>query len=147
MHAYGDDGPDDAEIGRQWREDSSLEKWFPITAERLAAKERENLHLAREARTWWEAAQTYAAELERHKPLMQAVEWILEDGHMNQEHLARLRAAWEDATAEDADDKGVAGWLDEAEQRVKRRGAGKPCGECHLQPGERCDVCGASSGA
>lgn len=36
-----------------------------------------------------------AAELERHKPLMQAVEWILDDGHMNQEHLARLRAAWE----------------------------------------------------
>ena len=33
--------------------------------------------------------------LERHKPLLQAVEWILEDGHMNQEHLARLRAAWE----------------------------------------------------
>ena len=22
-----------------------------------------------------------------------------------------------------------------------------PCGECHLQPGERCDVCGASSGS
>jgi hypothetical protein len=22
-----------------------------------------------------------------------------------------------------------------------------PCGECHLQPGERCDVCGASYGA
>jgi hypothetical protein len=21
-----------------------------------------------------------------------------------------------------------------------------PCGECHLQPGERCDVCGAYSG-
>ena len=31
----------DAEIGRRWREDSSLEKWFPLTAERLAAKERE----------------------------------------------------------------------------------------------------------
>lgn len=43
MHAYGEDGPDDAEIGRQWRENSSLERWFPITAERLAAKERENL--------------------------------------------------------------------------------------------------------
>ena len=97
MHAYGEAGPTDAEIGRQWRENSSLEKWFPITAERLAAMERENLHLAREARTWWEAAQTYAAELERHKPLMQAVELILEDGHMNQEHLARLRAAWEAA--------------------------------------------------
>ena len=52
-----------------------------------------------------------------------------------------------DATADDADDKGVAGWLDEAEARVKRRGAKTPCGECHLQPGERCDVCGASSGA
>jgi hypothetical protein len=85
----------DAEIGRRWREDSSLEKWFPLTAERLAAKERENLHLAREARTWWEAAQTYAAELERYKPLMQAVEWLLDDGHMNHEHLARLRAAFE----------------------------------------------------
>ena len=95
MHAYGEAGPDDAEIGRQWHEDSSLEKWFPLTAERLAAKERENLHLAREARTWWEAAQTYAAELERYKPLMQAVEWLLDDGHMNQEHLARLRAAFE----------------------------------------------------
>ena len=36
MHAYGEGGPDDAEIGRQWRENSSLEKWFPLTAERLA---------------------------------------------------------------------------------------------------------------
>lgn len=60
----------DAEIGRRWREDSSLEKWFPITAERLAAKERENLHLAREARTWWEAAQTYAADGERLRALL-----------------------------------------------------------------------------
>lgn len=55
----------------------------------------ENSRLAREARTWWDASQTYAAELERHKPLMQVVAWILEDGHMNQEHLARMRAAWE----------------------------------------------------
>ncbi len=39
MHAYGEDGPDDAEIGRQWRENSGLERWFPITAERLAALE------------------------------------------------------------------------------------------------------------
>lgn len=51
--------------------------------------------LAREAHTWSKAAETYAAELERHKPLLQAVEWLLDDGHMNQEHLARLRAAWE----------------------------------------------------
>jgi hypothetical protein len=29
----------DAEIGRQWRENSRLEKWFPITAERLARLE------------------------------------------------------------------------------------------------------------
>ena len=39
MHAYGEAGPDDAEIGRQWRENSSLAKWFPLTAERLAALE------------------------------------------------------------------------------------------------------------
>lgn len=120
MHAYGEDGPDDAEIGRQWREDSSLEKWFPITAERLEKLEAENAtlkrdlqyardgltkgrsrmredneRLAREAYTWSKAAETYAAELERHKPLLQAVEWLLDDGHMSTEHLARLRAAWE----------------------------------------------------
>lgn len=22
----------------------------------------------------------------------------------------------------------------------------RPCGECHLQPGERCDICGKSDG-
>ena len=36
-----------------------------------------------------------AAERERYAPLMQAVEWLLDAGHMSQEHLARLRAAWE----------------------------------------------------
>lgn len=41
------------------------------------------------------AAGVAQAESERYAPLMQAVEWILEDGHMNQEHLARLRAAWQ----------------------------------------------------
>lgn len=61
----------DTAVGEKWRTDSRLEEWFPITAERLAAKERENLHLAREARTWWDVAQTYSAELERHKPLLQ----------------------------------------------------------------------------
>ncbi len=45
LHAYGEDCPDDAEIGRQWRENSSLAKWFPITAERLAALEAENAAL------------------------------------------------------------------------------------------------------
>ncbi len=62
--------------------------------ERLQA---ENAALKREAHTWSKAAENYAGELERHKPLLKAVEWILEDGHMNQEHLARLRAAWEGA--------------------------------------------------
>ena len=51
----------DAEVGRQWREDSSLEKWFPLTAERLAALEAENAALKREAHTWSKAAETYAA--------------------------------------------------------------------------------------
>lgn len=64
MHAYGEDGPTDAEIGRQWRENSSLEKWFPLTAERLAALESQNAALAREAHTWWAAARD-AAKAER----------------------------------------------------------------------------------
>ena len=59
-------------------------------------------NLAREAYTWSKAAETYAAELERHKPLLQAVEWLLDDGHMNTEHLARMRAAWEDALGPNA---------------------------------------------
>ena len=42
-----------------------------------------------------EAARGY--ERERCSPLMQAVEWLLDDGHMNTEHLARLRAAFERA--------------------------------------------------
>ena len=46
----------DAEIGKRWREDSSLEKWFPLTAERLAALEAENAALKREAYTWWQLA-------------------------------------------------------------------------------------------
>ncbi len=25
----------------------------------------------------------------------------------------------------------------------QRNDGGEPCGECHLQPGERCDICGA----
>jgi len=48
MHAYGEAGPDDAEIGRRWREDSSLKTWFPLTAERLAALEAENAALKRD---------------------------------------------------------------------------------------------------
>jgi hypothetical protein len=38
-----------------------------------------------------------ATERERYAPMMQAVEWLLDDGHMNQEHLARIRATWEQA--------------------------------------------------
>jgi hypothetical protein len=60
----------DAEIGRQWREDSSLEKWFPLAAERLAALEAETAALKREAHTWWTAAR--AALAAAPAPLMVA---------------------------------------------------------------------------
>lgn len=43
------------------------------------------------------ATKKVAAERERYSDLMLAVEWLLDDGHMNQEHLARLRAAFEAA--------------------------------------------------
>lgn len=33
------------EIGKAWRENSSLERWFPITAERIAQLEAENKRL------------------------------------------------------------------------------------------------------
>ena len=26
---------------------------------------------------------------------------------------------------------------------ITRKDGGEPCGECHLQPGETCDICGA----
>jgi hypothetical protein len=35
------------------------------------------------------------ARLAALEEMEQVVEWMLDDGHMNQEHLARLRAAWE----------------------------------------------------
>lgn len=38
----------DEENGRQWRENSSLEKWFPFTAEKLAALEAEVAELRAE---------------------------------------------------------------------------------------------------
>ena len=34
-----------AEMGRRWEEDSSLEKWFPITAEELVKLKAENEEL------------------------------------------------------------------------------------------------------
>jgi hypothetical protein len=30
-------------------------------------------------------------------------------------------------------------------RRADARLGKPPCGECHLQPGERCDICGASN--
>lgn len=50
-------------------------------------------------RTWADryATKKVAAERERYSDLMLAVEWLINDGHMNQEHLARLRAAYERA--------------------------------------------------
>jgi hypothetical protein len=33
--------------------------------------------------------------------------------------------------------------VDEAQAEAQRK---QPCGECHLQPGERCDICGALQG-
>lgn len=35
----------DAEVGRRWRQDSSLEAWFPITARRLRKLQDENERL------------------------------------------------------------------------------------------------------
>ena len=46
-------------------------------------------------------------DLERHKPLVQAVDGLLDDGHMNTEHLARLRAAWEAALGPNAEVTGL----------------------------------------
>ena len=146
MHAYGEDGPDDAEIGRRlrscahgvslgadgmgWSPDPALLREAAAELERLCAENaalkhdlqyardgltkgrtrmrEDNERLAREAYTWSKAAETYAAELERHKPLLQAVEWLLDDGHMNTEHLARMRAAWEDALGPNANVTGLA---------------------------------------
>lgn len=45
MHAYGDHYPDEAEIGRRWYADSSLEAWFPITAEEIKRLRTENAAL------------------------------------------------------------------------------------------------------
>jgi hypothetical protein len=30
---------------------------------------------------------------------------------------------------------------------ITRKEGGEPCGECHLQPGETCDICGAFQSA
>lgn len=41
LRARAEANAEHAEVGRQWCEDSSLAKWFPLTAERLAKAERE----------------------------------------------------------------------------------------------------------
>ena len=69
----------DAEIGRQWREDSSLEKWFPLSAERIAALEAENAALKREAHTWSKAAEHYAKPRQPLDPL--DVEELWDEAH------------------------------------------------------------------
>ena len=43
----------------------------------------------------WHAYEREKKYRAKFKELADAVEAVLEDGHMNQEHLARLRAAWE----------------------------------------------------
>lgn len=50
IHAYEDQYPDDAEIGRRWRENSSLERWFPLTAEELQRLRADRARLSAETR-------------------------------------------------------------------------------------------------
>ena len=67
----------DAEIGRQWRENSSLEKWFPITAKRLVALEAENAALKRDleyARSGLTKGRTRMRE--DNERLRDALQWI-----------------------------------------------------------------------
>ena len=37
----------------------------------------------------------------------------------------------------------MASWLLAGMCRGRKGRGASPCGECHLQPGERCDICGA----
>lgn len=55
-----------AEIGRQWQENSSLEKWFPYTAEQLAALQAEVTRLTENQRLQDSAT---AAVMERSEKL------------------------------------------------------------------------------
>ena len=99
MHAYGGEGPDDAEIGRRWRENSSLEKWFPLTAERLVELEAENAALKREAHAWWTAARDAEKRAQR-VPL----------------DTLDIEEMWDEVTGMDIDD-----WHQEFARRIERR--------------------------
>ena len=83
----------DAEIGRRWRENSSLEKWFPVTAERLAKLEAENAALNLEAHTWSKAAEHYAKPLEPLDPLDVEELWDVANGapYVDEVHQAFAR--------------------------------------------------------
>ena len=88
----------DAEVGRQWRENSSLERWFPLTAERLASLEAENAALKREAYTWSKAAETYAKPRQPLDPLEVEELW----DKANEEWGSSLTDAAEPFRGEDA---------------------------------------------
>ena len=71
------------------------ERCGQVYGSREVAMSDEIRHLAREAHTWSKAAETYAAQLEHHKPLAQAVRNVLEEGQLYAEDLALLRQALE----------------------------------------------------
>jgi hypothetical protein len=45
--------------------------------------------------------------------------------------------------AEIEDPERVTGISDAPFPQPRRKDGGEPCGECHIQPGEKCDICGA----
>jgi len=70
--------------------------------ERLRA---ENAALKREAYAWWEAARDAAKAVQAERHACSIAVWM----------------TLQDALADDADDKGLEGWMREAEARVKAR--------------------------
>lgn len=56
-----------ADIGRQWNENSSLEKWFPFTAEHLDGLKRENAALRLAINTANERAEASAKDAGRYQ--------------------------------------------------------------------------------
>lgn len=72
-------------------DNKGLEGWMREAEQRVKNRSLNDPDVSRRVR------EAVAAERERYSPLMQAVEQLLDAGHMDQEHLARLRAAWEAA--------------------------------------------------